>query len=91
MRSSLRQLGLLSAAWLGGAALVMATAVDAAPAKKAQGSTRAERPAAVHEKPVKRQNFRARRPDEIPPWEGFEDCPLGFPCVGIVGSHGRWH
>lgn len=32
--------------------------------------------------PAKRQNFRARRPDEIPPWEGFEDCPFGFPCVG---------
>lgn len=37
--------------------------------------------------PVKRQNFRARRADEIPPWEGFEDCPLGLPCVGITVPH----
>lgn len=39
--------------------------------------------------PVKRQNFRARTPDEISPWEGFEDCPLGFPCVGVMGNP-RW-
>jgi hypothetical protein len=32
--------------------------------------------------PVKRQNFRARHPSEISPWEGFEDCRLG-PCVGM--------
>lgn len=39
---------------------------------------------ASRQAPVKRQNFRARRADEIPPWEGFEDCPLGMPCVGIM-------
>jgi hypothetical protein len=41
-------------------------------------------PATVQKEPEKRQNFRARRPDEIPPWEGFEDCPMMFPCVGMI-------
>jgi hypothetical protein len=39
------------------------------------------------QEPVKRQNFRARRADEFPPWEGFEDCPMAFPCVGAVNPY----
>jgi hypothetical protein len=48
-----------------------------------------QRPATVQPEPEKRQNFRGRRTDEIPPWEGFEDCPMAFPCVGIISPHGR--
>ena len=44
-------------------------------------------PSSVQQEPVKRQNFRARRADEFPPWEGFEDCPMAFPCVGIVNPY----
>lgn len=40
--------------------------------------------------PVKRQNFRARRADEIAPWEGFEDCAFGVPCVG-PSFNPRWN
>jgi hypothetical protein len=45
-------------------------------------------PTTVKQEPQPRQNFRARRPDEIPPWEGYEDCPMMFPCVGAVGPDG---
>lgn len=48
---------------------------------------RPHKPEAAQQEPEKRQNFRARRPDEIPPWEGFEDCPLAFPCVGMVNPY----
>lgn len=41
-------------------------------------------PSSVQQEPEKRQNFRARRPGEFPPWEGFEDCPMAFPCVGAA-------
>ena len=50
---------------------------------------RPQQPATIQQEPVKRQNFRARRADEFPPWEGFEDCPMAFPCVGIVAPH-QW-
>ena len=44
-------------------------------------------PSSVQQEPEKRQNFRARRADEFPPWEGFDDCPMAFPCVGMVNRY----
>ena len=44
-------------------------------------------PSWVQQEPEKRQNFRARRADEFPPWEGFEDCPMAFPCVGAINPY----
>ena len=44
-------------------------------------------PSSVQQEPEKRQNFRARRAGEFPPWEGFEDCPMAFPCVGMVNRY----
>lgn len=67
----------------------------AAPAQAAQKPRRPPPPTAEQEKakqdrPVKRQNFRARSADEISPWEGFEDCAFGVPCVGPTFNP-RWN
>ena len=70
--------------------LAAAVAADAHPVKP-KTPERQQRPAVVQQEPVKRQNFRARRADEFPPWEGFEDCPMAFPCVGIAGPFQRRH
>jgi hypothetical protein len=75
-----------------GAALAATAASAAATHKSPQPQPQPEasqRPATVQQEPEKRQNFRGRRADEIPPWAGFEDCPMAFPCVGMVGPHGR--
>jgi hypothetical protein len=75
-------------------AMVMGVALAATAAAQTQTSPPprpepSQRPATVQQEPEKRQNFRGRRADEIPPWEGFEDCPMMFPCVGFVEPHGR--
>ena len=72
------------------AALAGAQAAEAHPVKP-KTLERQQRPAIVQQEPVKRQNFRARRADEFPPWEGFEDCPMAFPCVGMGESFQRRH
>jgi hypothetical protein len=69
------------------AALVLAMTVASAAATHTSKPRKPERPpqaATVQQEPQKRQNFRARRVDEFPPWEGFEDCPMAFPCVGVI-------
>ena len=72
-----------------GAAVMLGQGSEAATAKKPKRAE-VQKPAAVKlQQPRVRQNFRARRPEEIPPWEGFEDCPLMFPCVGPVLPHIR--
>ena len=74
------------------AAMVLAVTAASAAATHTSPPRKPERPPPqpstvqqepVTQGPVKRQNFRARRADEFPPWEGFEDCPMAFPCVGM--------
>jgi hypothetical protein len=68
---------------LGLAAAMAAGALAAAPAPKPKPPP--QKPHVVkQQQPVVKQNFRGRRPDEIYPWEGFEDCPLVVPCVGTL-------
>ena len=74
------------------AAIVLAMTAASAAATHTDPPRKPERPppqqpSSVQEKPEKRQNFRARRADEFPPWEGFEDCPMAFPCVGAVNPY----
>lgn len=69
-------------------ALAAAAAADAH-SVKAKKRELPQQPAAVEQEPRKRQNFRARRADEFPPWEGFEDCPMALPCVGMVSPYHR--
>ena len=64
----------------------ISTVADAQSAKPRK-QERSQQPASVQQEPQKRQNFRARRADEFPPWEGFEDCPMAFPCVGMVNPY----
>ncbi len=89
MRSTVR--GILAAMVLAVTA-ASAAATHTSPPKKperppAQPSSVKQEPSSVRQEPEKRQNFRARRADEFPPWEGFEDCPMAFPCVGIVNPY----
>ncbi len=71
-----------------GVALALAAGAAAeAHSAKAKKTERPQQPAAVQQEPQKRQNFRARRADEFPPWEGFEDCPMAFPCVGMISPY----
>jgi hypothetical protein len=71
-----------------GIALALSAATAGAThADKPRKPERPHKPATVQTEPEKRQNFRARRPDEIPPWEGFEDCPMAFPCVGMINPY----
>ena len=82
MRGFASRLAVLAAV---GMALALASgAAVQAHSVKAKKPEQPQRPAAVKQEPQKRQNFRARRADEFPPWEGFEDCPMAFPCVGMV-------
>ena len=76
-RALLRGIGCLTALAI---APSLAAAATARTKKKKSKKKVAEPP--PPQPAVKRQNFRARRPEEIPPWEGFEDCPFGLPCVG---------
>ena len=72
------------------AAIALALSAETAAAThtiKAKKPQRPPQPVIVQQEPVKRQNFRARRADEFPPWEGFEDCPLAFPCVGMINPY----
>jgi hypothetical protein len=73
------------------AAMVLTVMAASAAATHTSPPPKPERPPAqpssVQQEPEKRQNFRARRADEIPPWEGFEDCPMAFPCVGAVNRY----
>ena len=72
------------------AGIVLALTAETAAANHDNKARKPERPpqaATVQQEPVKRQNFRARRTDEFPPWEGFEDCPMAFPCVGMVNPY----
>ena len=72
------------------AAIALALTTETAAAAHASEAKKRERPpqpATVQQEPVKRQNFRARRADEFPPWEGFEDCPMAFPCVGMINPY----
>lgn len=72
------------------AGIVLALSAESAAATHTSEAKKRERPpqpVIVQEEPVKRQNFRARRADEFPPWEGFEDCPMAFPCVGMVNPY----
>lgn len=77
----------LSALMLAG---IMAGAAHAAQKPKAPPRPILKEEKAKRQEPVKRQNFRARRPDEIAPWEGFEDCAFGVPCVGPTFNP-RWN
>ena len=89
MRGVTRHLAITVAA---GFVVSLAAAVAAQPHPvRPKPPERQSRPAIVQQEPVKRQNFRARRADEFPPWEGFEDCPMAFPCVGIGESFQRRH
>lgn len=72
------------------AAIALALTAETAAATHTSEAKKRERPpqpATVQQEPVKRQNFRARRADEFPPWEGFEDCPMAFPCVGMINPY----
>jgi hypothetical protein len=73
------------------AAIVLAMTAASAAATHTSAPQKPERPppqpSSVQQEPEKRQNFRARRADEFPPWEGFEDCPMAFPCVGAVNPY----
>jgi hypothetical protein len=73
------------------AAIVLAMTAVSAAATHTSAPRKPERPppppSSVQQEPEKRQNFRARRADEFPPWEGFEDCPMAFPCVGAVNPY----
>ena len=82
MRSFAGRLGVSAA--MGMALALAAGAVAEAHSVKAKKPEQPQRPATVQQEPQKRQNFRARRADEFPPWEGFEDCPMAFPCVGMI-------
>ena len=72
------------------AGILLALTAETAAANHMSEAKKRERPpqpATVQQEPVKRQNFRARRADEFPPWEGFEDCPMAFPCVGMINPY----
>jgi hypothetical protein len=72
------------------AAMMLAVTAASAAATHDSPPRKPERPPpqpSVQQEPEKRQNFRARRADEFPPWEGFEDCPMAFPCVGVVNPY----
>ena len=84
MRGFASRLGVSAAM---GMALALAAGAADAHSVKAKKPERPQQPAAVQQEPQKRQNFRARRADEFPPWEGFEDCPMAFPCVGMVSPY----
>jgi hypothetical protein len=82
MRSTAR--GVLVAMVLAVTAASAAATHNSPPPQKPE---RPPQPSSVQQEPKKRQNFRARRADEFPPWEGFEDCPMAFPCVGAVNPY----
>jgi len=63
------------------------TSTPRKPERPPQPPSVQQEPSSVQQEPEKRQNFRARRADEFPPWEGFEDCPMAFPCVGMVNPY----
>jgi hypothetical protein len=73
------------------AAMVLAVTAASTAATHTSAPQKPERPppqpSSVQQEPEKRQNFRARRAGEFPPWEGFEDCPMAFPCVGMVNPY----
>lgn len=66
----------LSIAIAAGIVLGFTAAADAESIKPSQQQCQ-QQPATVQQEAQKRQNLRARRADESPPWEGFDDCPLG--------------
>jgi hypothetical protein len=79
----------LSVPVLVGIVLILTAASAAADhLSKPEKPQQQQQPTTIQQEPEKRQNFRARRADEIPPWEGFEDCPMAFPCVGMMSPQG---